>query len=139
MRTISTYFAIWLLTILSSIANAQTGEMVSMNTLTGKEHLPYCMVPELCVWERIAGLGETTSENSIALSATYNTNERQITVNGTKNGGDVEVWDVNGNTVAEKRSSANTTIIKTKFLPKGIYYVNYSNGNRSAGTKLAIN
>jgi hypothetical protein len=139
MRTISTYFVASLFIILSYAANAQTGEMASNNTLTGKEHLTYCMIPEICVWEKIAGFEETTITETIAFSASYNSSEHQIIVKGTKTGGDVEVWDVNGNTVATKKSEANVTEIKAKVLPRGSYYISYSNGDHAEGTKLTIN
>lgn len=61
-----------------------------------------------------------------------------MVVKGTKVNGDVEVWDVNGNTIAAKRSTNKVTTLKVKALPRGTYYISYSNGNYAEGTKLVI-
>jgi hypothetical protein len=133
---ISTFFAVLFFVNLNT-ANAQVGEMASNNTLTGKEHLPYTMIPEFHVWKEIAGLSET-SEKTIDINAAYNKTNKQITVDGTDNGGDVEVWDVNGNTIFDKASDKPNTIFKAGNLRKGAYYIHYNNGSKSEGIKLSI-
>lgn len=135
MKTIFTYFWIILLVILSIAASAQSSEMLS--TLTGKEHLKYTMTPELSVWERIAGFDEPKEEES-RISASYNASKKQLVVDGTAKSGEVEVWDINGNTVYEKASAEPKTVFKANTLQRGTYFINYSNGTISEGVKLSI-
>ncbi len=117
-------------------ANAQNNESFA-STDFGKTTLVYNTSPELTVWENVAGLGGDITEIK-SLEAVYNLNEHQLVVKGTKVNGDVEVWDVNGKTVAEKRSTNKKTILKIKTLSRGTYYISYSNGKYAEGTKLVI-
>lgn len=137
MKTIFTYFWVILLIILSITASAQSSEMLSLGTLTGKEHLKYEMMPELSVWEQIAGFDKPTAAQA-QINVSYNTIKKQIIVDGTTKSGEVEVWDVNGNTVCEKISAEPKTVFKVNALPSGAYFINYSNGTTSEGVKLII-
>lgn len=116
--------------------NAQNSESFT-SVILDKTTLPYNNSHELTLWENVAGQGGDITEIK-SLEAVYNLSEHQLVVKGTKVNGDVEVWDVNGNTVAEKRSGDKKTILKIKALPHGTYYINYSNGNYAEGTKLVI-
>jgi hypothetical protein len=138
MKTIFTYFWVILLVVLSIAASAQNGEMAMNNTLTGKEHLPYNMVPDICAWENIAGIEEDSTRAAFDVSVLYNKKNEHITIDGTDRGGDVEVWDVNGNTVFTKASGKPKTEFKVTHLRKGSYFINYSNGKNSEGVKLTI-
>lgn len=135
MKTIFTYFWVILLVILSIAASAQSSEMLS--TLTGKEHLKHAMTPNLSVWERVAGFDESgEAENQI--SASYNSVKKLLTVDGTTKKGEVEVWDINGNTIYEKVSAEPKTVFKANALTRGTYFINYSNGIISEGVQLNI-
>ena len=137
MKTIFTYFWVILLIILSITASAQSSEMLSVGSLTGKEQLKYEMTPELSVWERVAGFEEPTAEET-QINASYNAIKKQLVIGGTAKSGDVEVWDVNGTTVYEKTSAEPKTIFKVGSLPRGTYFINYSNGSISEGVKLSV-
>jgi hypothetical protein len=136
MKKARTYFSATCLAFLSVAVNAQNSESFS-NVNLDKTTLAYNTSPELILWENVAGQGGDLNEVK-NLNAVYNLAGQQIVVNGTKINGDVEVWDVNGNTIAEKRSSQNKTILKVKAMPPGTYYISYSNGNYAEGLKLVI-
>ena len=137
MKTIFTYFWVILLIILSITASAQSSEMLSAGPLTGKEQLKYEMTPELSVWEHVAGFDEPTAEEK-QINASYNAIKKQLVVEGTTKSGDVEVWDINGYTVYEKTSAEPKTVFKVNALPRGTYFINYSNGIVSEGVKLSV-
>jgi hypothetical protein len=136
MKKVWTYFPVTCLMFLSIIANAQNSESF-MNVNLDKTTLTYNTSPDLILWENIAGQSGDINKTK-SLDAVYNLTERQIIINGTKANGDVEVWDVNGNTIAEKKSGNEKTVLKTKAMPHGTYYISYSNGNYSEGLKLSI-
>ena len=137
MKTIFTYFWVILLIILSITASAQSSEMLSVGSLTGKEQLKYEMTPELSVWERVAGFEEPTAAET-QINAFYNAIKKQLVVEGTTKSGDVEVWDINGYTVYEKISAEPKTVFKVNTLPRGTYFINFSNGTTSEGVKLSV-
>jgi hypothetical protein len=138
MKTISTFFVVSLLTIFSKTTNAQNSEIASNNTLTGKENLSYSMIPEIRVWEKIAGLNEDASLEKENLNAKYDVNNQEITINGTDNGGNIEIWDVQGNTVFYKATANPSTIFTSGNLPSGSYYVNYSKDQFCESVKLNV-
>lgn len=136
MKKICTYFSGTCLTLLSITANAQNSESLT-NVNLDKTILAYNTSPDMILWENIAGQNGDINEVK-SLNVVYNLEERQIVVNGTKIKGDVEVWDVNGNTITEKRSGNSKTILKVKAMLSGTYYINYSNGDYAEGLKLVI-
>ena len=136
MKKIFIKFPAFLLMSLGMAVNAQNSESYA-TVNSDKTILAYNHSPELVLWENIAGQGGDITELQ-SLRVSYNLTEHQFIVKGTKAHGDVEVWDVNGNTVAEKTSGDNKTIIKVKALPHGSYYINYSNGNYAESTKVVI-
>ena len=136
MKRVFTNFPAIFLIFLGTAVNAQNSESFTTVNLD-KTTLPYYNSPELTLWENVATQGGDLSEIN-NLEAVYNLTEHQIVVKGTKVNGDVEVWDVNGKTVAEKRSNNKNTVLKVKSLPSGTYYIGYSNGNYAEGTKLVI-
>lgn len=136
MKKISTYFPAACLAFLSIATNAQNRESLT-NENFDRTTLAYNTSPELTLWENIAGQSGDINEAK-SLNAVYNLTEQQIVVSGTKINGDVEVWDLNGNTIAEKRSGNKKTILKVKVMPSGTYYINYNNGEYSEGLKLVI-
>lgn len=136
MKKIRTYFPVTCLALLSITSNAQNSESL-INENLDRTTLAYNTSPELTLWENIAGQSGDINEAK-SLNAVYNLTEQQIVVSGTKINGDVEVWDLNGNTIAEKRSGNKKTILKVKAIPQGTYYINYSNGDYAEGLTLVI-
>jgi hypothetical protein len=137
MKTIITYFWVIVLIVLSIAANAQNSDINFQNTLTGKESLAYEPVPSLEIWQKIAAAEENEPVQK-GIKASYNAIEHKLIISGTTTNGDVEVWDVKGNTVFEKSSADPNTVFNANSLPAGSYYINYSNGNFSQGVKLII-
>ena len=136
MKRVFTNFPAITLMFLGFAANAQNSESFTSVNLD-KTTLPYYNSPELVLWENVASQGGDLSEIE-NLEAIYNLTEHQIIVKGTKANGDVEVWDVNGRTIAAKPSANKSTVLKVKALPSGTYYISYSNGKHAEGTKLII-
>lgn len=99
-----------------------------------KTTLSYQNGPGPVLWEVNVG---TEKEDVTKLEASYNKAEALLTITGTQSNGDVEVWDVQGNTVAEKRTAQNKTLLK-KLLKSGTYYISYSNGDYAEGLKVVV-
>jgi hypothetical protein len=138
MKTIITYFWVIVLIVLTIAANAQNSDINFQNTLTGKESLAYEPTPNLEIWEKVAGFNEEMPTPE-GIKANYNPIEHKLIISGTTTNGDVEVWDVKGNTIFEKSSADPKTIFNVKRLPKGDYFIHYSNGDTSQGVKLVVN
>lgn len=108
------------------------------NWLTAdKTTLSYNYSPDPVLWEINVGAESTGEKEVIKLEALYNKSEHLLTITGTQINGDIEVWDVQGNTIAEKATSQNQTILK-KLLNNGTYYISYSNGDYAEGVKLEV-
>ena len=102
-----------------------------------KTTLSYKNGSDPVLWELNIGAETEEAEDVSKLEAAYNKGEALLTITGTQRKGDVEVWDVQGNIVAEKQTAKNKTLLK-KLLKNGTYYISYSNGDYAEGLKLVV-
>ncbi len=116
---------------------AQSYEVNNSGLMVDKTTLAYNTSPEPQILETCSGQCTSVSM-PIAVKVLYVHVNKQLIVDGTNENGEVEVWDVNANTIVKQISTEGKTVIKTKRLQKGTYFVNYSNGTRSEGTKLVV-
>lgn len=137
MKKLFMYFTVVFLMFLRIAANAQNSEMYTSGIIIDKTTLPYPASSEHEVTETCNG-SCTRPKEAIGLQALYISTKKQVIVNGTDINGDVEIWDVNGNTIATQPSEPFKTILTVESLKSGCYYVNYCNGKVSQGLKLVV-
>ena len=137
MKKLFTYFSAAFLMFLSIAVNGQNKEDNITGLNNDNTRLAYneSARTNLCDKESCP---YTAPIETKKLEAFYDATTKELIVKGTAKNGEVEVWDVTGNTIAEKTSGEEKTIINIKKLPHGIYYVNYSNDKISEGLKLVV-
>jgi alpha-tubulin suppressor-like RCC1 family protein len=90
---------------------------------------------------QVTGLCQVpTPVNEIAgqtnLSISPNPFENELIINGTIENGVVAIFDLTGKEIMRQKTCNNETLIKTAFLPKGYYLLNYKVDNKTTNIKL---
>ncbi|HWY10014.1 MAG TPA: T9SS type A sorting domain-containing protein [Bacteroidia bacterium] len=137
MKKLFTYFSAAFLMFLSIAVNGQNDESNNKGFTTDKITLVYNTSPEPKLCDN-GSCPYTPPVETKKLEALYDASANQLIVKGTAKNGEVEVWDITGNTIAEKISGEEKTVFNLNNLPRGVYYINYSNEKISEGAKLVV-
>lgn len=138
MKKLFTWFSATFLMFLSVAVKGQNDESNNNGLNAEKMKLAYNESPEPRLCDKESCPYNTTPAEIKKLEALYYASANQLIVNGTAKNGEVEVWDVTGNTVAEKNSDDEKTVFNINKLWHGVYYINYSNDKISEGYKLVV-